>query len=43
MFFEDMDSMQKTMALGKGEGKPFVDTFYSFANDISRQAYIQKI
>ena len=42
MFFEDMDSMQKTMALSKGEGKPFVDLFYSFANDISRQAYIQK-
>jgi quinol monooxygenase YgiN len=42
MFFEDTDSMQKTMALSKGEGKPFVDLFYSFANDISRQAYIQK-
>lgn len=42
MFFKDTDSMQKSMALSKGEGKPFVDLFYSFANDISRQAYIKK-
>jgi hypothetical protein len=42
MFFEDMDSMQKTMPLSKGEGKPFVDLFNSFANDVSRKAYIQK-
>jgi quinol monooxygenase YgiN len=42
MFFEDADTMQKSMALSKSEGKPFVDLFYSFANDISRQAYIKK-
>jgi quinol monooxygenase YgiN len=42
MFFEDTESMQKSRALSDGEGKPFVDLFYSFANDISRQAYIKK-
>jgi hypothetical protein len=42
MFFGDKDSMQKTMPLSKGEGKPVVDLFNSFANDVSRQAYIQK-
>lgn len=42
MLFEDMDSMQKTVALSKGEGKPISDLFYSFANDVSRKTYIQK-
>jgi quinol monooxygenase YgiN len=42
MFFEDMDSMQKTTALSKGEGKPVVDLFYSFANNVSRKVYIRK-
>jgi quinol monooxygenase YgiN len=42
MFFEDADTMQKSKALSTSEGKPFVDLFNSFANDISRQAYIKK-
>jgi quinol monooxygenase YgiN len=42
MVWDDKASMDKTMSLREGEGKPIVDLFYSFATNVVRKVYIQK-
>jgi quinol monooxygenase YgiN len=43
MAWEDKASMEKTMALREGEGKPIIDLFNSFATKVVRKVYIQKM
>ena len=42
MVWDDVASMDKSMALRDGEGKPIIDLFYQFATNVVRKVYIQK-
>jgi len=42
MVWDDKAAMDKSMALRDGEGKPIIDLFYSFAQNVVRKVYIQK-
>lgn len=42
MVWDDKASMEKSLALREGEGKPIIELFNSFATNVLRQVYIQK-
>jgi quinol monooxygenase YgiN len=43
MVWDDKKSMDKTMSLRDGAGKPMIDLFYQFAENVKRTVYIQKV